>query len=338
MNPTLGHGKICYVGIPSTDVERSAAFYAAVFGWEIRKRGNGTTAFNDSVGQVSGAFVPGRPPQGEGLLLYIMVDDAATAVEDDRRARRRDRAAHRRRRARDHRALPRPERQPARHLPGADARGKGLTDGSGMSAWELAQLNVAVMKEPLESPGMADFVANLDRINALAEASPGFVWRLQSDEGNNTAFRPLGETTLVNMSVWKDVESLNGYVYKTAHVEIMRRRDEWFERMREAFLVLWWVPAGHRPGIDEASGEARAVARPGTNRGSLQLPQGLSAARRRERPRAVRARRRVPRDVRLSTPCRPRAAFRLGDTYWIGAGFFASQARMFLRDWSKILT
>jgi len=80
--PTLGHGKICYVGIPSTSVERSAAFYAAVFGWKIRKRGNGTTAFNDSVDQVSGVFVTGRPPQGEaGLLLYIMVDDAATAVK-----------------------------------------------------------------------------------------------------------------------------------------------------------------------------------------------------------------------------------------------------------------
>ena len=82
MNPTLGHGKICYVGIPSTDVERSAAFYAAVFGWKIRKRGNGTTAFNDSVGEVSGAFVTGLPPQGEGgLLLYVMVDDAAAAVK-----------------------------------------------------------------------------------------------------------------------------------------------------------------------------------------------------------------------------------------------------------------
>jgi hypothetical protein len=121
-----------------------------------------------------------------------------------------------------------------------------------MSAHELAQLNIAVMKEPLESPGMADFVANLDRINALAEASPGFVWRLQSDDGNATAFRPLGETTLVNMSVWRDVESLNQYVYKTAHAEIMRRRNEWFEKMKEAFVVLWWVPAGHRPGIDEA--------------------------------------------------------------------------------------
>ncbi len=121
-----------------------------------------------------------------------------------------------------------------------------------MSAYELAQLNIAAMKEPLDSPGMADFVANLDRINALAETSPGFVWRLQSDAGNATEFRPLGESTLVNMSVWKDVESLNQYVYKTAHAEIMRRRNEWFERMREAFVVLWWVPAGHRPGIEEA--------------------------------------------------------------------------------------
>ena len=121
-----------------------------------------------------------------------------------------------------------------------------------MSAYELAQLNVAVMKEPLESPSMADFVANLERINALAEGSPGFVWRLQSDEGDATAFRPLGDTTLVNMSVWKDVASLNQYVYRSAHAEIMRRRNEWFEKMREAFVVLWWVPAGHRPGIEEA--------------------------------------------------------------------------------------
>jgi hypothetical protein len=124
-----------------------------------------------------------------------------------------------------------------------------------MSRYELAQLNVAVMKEPLESPGMADFVANLDRINALAEASPGYVWRLKSDEGDATAFRPLGEMTLVNMSVWKDVESLNQYVYRSAHAEIMRRRSEWFEKMKEAFVVLWWIPEGHRPGIEEAIGK-----------------------------------------------------------------------------------
>ena len=121
-----------------------------------------------------------------------------------------------------------------------------------MSTYELAQLNIAVMKEPLESPSMADFVANLDRINALAEDTPGFIWRLQTDEGDATAVRPLGDDTLVNMSVWRDVESLNKYVYGSAHVEIMRRRKEWFERMREAYMVLWWVPAGHRPDVTEA--------------------------------------------------------------------------------------
>ena len=121
-----------------------------------------------------------------------------------------------------------------------------------MSIYELAQLNIALMKEPLESPGMTDFVANLDRINALAESSPGFVWRLKTEDGNATALRPMGDDTLVNISVWKDVEALNRYVYKSAHVEIMRRRKEWFEKMREAYVVLWWIPVGQRPTIDEA--------------------------------------------------------------------------------------
>jgi hypothetical protein len=87
---------------------------------------------------------------------------------------------------------------------------------------------------------------------ALAERSPGFVWRLKTEEGNATALRPLGEDTLVNVSVWKDVESLNQYVYQSAHVEIMRRRKEWFEWMREAWVVLWWVPKGRRPTVSEA--------------------------------------------------------------------------------------
>jgi len=121
-----------------------------------------------------------------------------------------------------------------------------------MARFELAQLNIATMKEPLDSPGMADFVANLDRINALAEGSPGFLWRLQTDEGDATALRPLGDSTLVNMSVWRDIESLNSFVYRSAHSEIMRRRREWFDRMREAYLVLWWIPAGHRPPVTEA--------------------------------------------------------------------------------------
>jgi hypothetical protein len=132
-----------------------------------------------------------------------------------------------------------------------------------VSRHELAQLNIAIMKEPLQSPGMADFVANLDRINALAESSPGFLWRLKTDDGNATALRPLGESTLVNMSVWRDLHSLNAYVYASAHAEIMRRRREWFERMGQAYVVLWWIPEGHRPSIAEALAKLDALRKNG---------------------------------------------------------------------------
>lgn len=118
---------------------------------------------------------------------------------------------------------------------------------------ELAQLNIGVIRAPMDSPVMAEFANNLDRINALAEASPGFVWRLQTEDGNATAIRPFeDENLLVNMSVWRDVESLKAYVYGSAHVQFMRRRREWFELMKEAYLVLWWVPKGHRPDVAEA--------------------------------------------------------------------------------------
>jgi Domain of unknown function (DUF3291) len=119
-------------------------------------------------------------------------------------------------------------------------------------SYELAQLNIAHMTEPLESPRMADFVANLDRINALAEQSPGFVWRLQTDAGDATALRPCGDDTLVNLSVWSGVAALRSFVYRTAHTGIMGRRREWFEPMSQPYLVLWWVPRDHRPTIEEA--------------------------------------------------------------------------------------
>jgi hypothetical protein len=122
-----------------------------------------------------------------------------------------------------------------------------------MSAYELAQLNIGIIRAPMDSPVMADFAANLERINAVADDSPGFVWRLQTEEGDATAIRPFeNPDLLVNMSVWRDIEALQKYVYTSAHVELMRRRREWFERMPEAYLVLWWVPAGHRPTVEEA--------------------------------------------------------------------------------------
>ncbi len=121
-----------------------------------------------------------------------------------------------------------------------------------MADYQLAQLNIAQMRLPLDHPDMADFVDNLDRINALAESSPGFVWRLQDEEGNATSLRPFGDDMLVNISVWEDVESLRAFVFKSGHSDIMKRRQEWFDRMENAYLVLWWVPAGHEPTEQEA--------------------------------------------------------------------------------------
>jgi Domain of unknown function (DUF3291) len=129
-----------------------------------------------------------------------------------------------------------------------------------MSAFELAQLNIGIIKGSIDSPVMADFAASLDRINAVAESSQGFVWRLQTDDGDATSIRPFEDPNmLVNMSVWCDVESLRNYVYSSAHVAVMRRRREWFEPMRDAFLVLWWVQKGHRPGVAEAIAKLDAL-------------------------------------------------------------------------------
>ncbi len=122
-----------------------------------------------------------------------------------------------------------------------------------MSDYQLAQLNIATMKFPADSPELADFMDNLDRINALAEATPGFVWRLQTEEGDATEIRFFGEDILVNMSVWADVESLRHFVFKTAHTEILSRRQEWFERSDQAYTVLWWIAAATEPTLEDAA-------------------------------------------------------------------------------------
>ena len=117
----------------------------------------------------------------------------------------------------------------------------------------LAQVNVATIVAPLDSPAMADFVAALDRINALAEASAGFVWRLKGDGGNATDLRTSeGPDVIVNMSVWASVEALFEFVYRSMHTKVMVRRREWFKKPEQAYQVLWWVPAGHEPTVEEA--------------------------------------------------------------------------------------
>lgn len=132
-----------------------------------------------------------------------------------------------------------------------------------MSAHQLAQLNIAKMKYGFEDPELADFVAALDHINALADESPGFVWRLQTDEGDATAIDFFGPDYLVNMSVWQDVESLRDYAFRSAHKNVLARRNEWFDRMDEAYAVLWWVPAGTIPTLEDASARLDSLRRLG---------------------------------------------------------------------------
>jgi hypothetical protein len=128
-----------------------------------------------------------------------------------------------------------------------------------MSNYQLAQINIARLKAPLDSPELKDFVDNLDRINALAENSPGFVWRLKGEGNDATSLRPMGDDVIVNMSVWRDVESLKNYVYRSAHVEILKRKREWFTRMAESHMALWWVPQGHQPTASEAAIKLRVL-------------------------------------------------------------------------------
>jgi hypothetical protein len=121
------------------------------------------------------------------------------------------------------------------------------------SHWHLAQLNVGRLVAPLESKTLAGFVAALEPINALADAHPGFVWRLQTEAGDATSIRPTEDDLfLVNLSVWSSLEALRAFVYTTAHVQVLRQRRAWFEQLATSHLALWWVPAGHIPTVTEA--------------------------------------------------------------------------------------
>jgi hypothetical protein len=119
--------------------------------------------------------------------------------------------------------------------------------------WHLAQVNVARGRAPIESPLMEGFMSLLDPVNALADAAPGFVWRLRDETGNATAIRPFDdERIMINLSVWESIEALHDFVYNGMHVEVFRRRREWFERFGYMHLALWWIPAGTLPTPEEA--------------------------------------------------------------------------------------
>jgi hypothetical protein len=120
------------------------------------------------------------------------------------------------------------------------------------SAWHLAQINIGRLVAPRGDPRVQPFFDALDRVNALAESTPGFIWRLQGGSGNATELQPTPDPLLIpNMSVWDDAESLFEFVYRSAHTPEMARRREYFERFDGAYQALWWIPAGHRPTVEE---------------------------------------------------------------------------------------
>jgi heme-degrading monooxygenase HmoA len=127
----------------------------------------------------------------------------------------------------------------------------------------LAQVNMGRLRAPLESPELAGFVAALDPVNALADAAPGFVWRLQTEDGNATAIRAFewdaadSAGAIVNMSVWESAEALAAFVYSDAHRQVLRRRREWFQPMTEAYTALWWIPRGTVPTTADAEDRVR---------------------------------------------------------------------------------
>ncbi|MDB4197301.1 DUF3291 domain-containing protein [Ascidiaceihabitans sp.] len=117
----------------------------------------------------------------------------------------------------------------------------------------LAELNVGYAAYPLDDPRMSEFMDNLETINALAERSPGFVWRMKSDSGNATDISVPGDTEMIsNMSVWEDVASLGNYVFNTVHAPFYKRKEEWFQATTSHHFAMWMVEDNHTPDLAEA--------------------------------------------------------------------------------------
>jgi hypothetical protein len=135
-----------------------------------------------------------------------------------------------------------------------------------MALYHLAQVNIAYGIETLDHPTMSGFVSELDRINVLAEKSDGFIWRLQSDEGDATAFKIFeDEKIIINMSVWESVEALRSYVYSSDHLDILKQKKQWFEKPKSAHLALWWIPVGNVPTIEDAKARLSEIQRVGSS-------------------------------------------------------------------------
>jgi hypothetical protein len=143
-----------------------------------------------------------------------------------------------------------------------------------MTDFHLAQVNVARLVAPIDTPQLAEFVANLEPVNALADASPGFVWRLQTEAGDATSLRVFDdEWLIVNISVWGSLEALRDFVYRTAHADVLRRRLEWFDRPTEAHLALWWIEAGSVPTLADAENHLTKLRSDGPSQDAFTLKE-----------------------------------------------------------------
>jgi len=147
-----------------------------------------------------------------------------------------------------------------------------------MTPHHLAQANIAWMRAPLEHPSMESFRAQLERINRLADESPGFLWRLQTDAGDATGIRAFeDERILFNMSVWESVQALHAYTYRSDHAGVLRARRTWFEAPKGPGLVLWWIPAGTLPTVDEAKARLALLAERGPSEQAFTFRQVFPA-------------------------------------------------------------
>jgi hypothetical protein len=150
-------------------------------------------------------------------------------------------------------------------------------------SYDLAQVNIGRLAYGLDSPRLADFVNALDPVNAEADTAPGFLWRLQTEDGNATsvagfaADQGAGVAVIINMSTWRDVESLAAFVYGPMHAAIMRRRREWFLQIEDAYMACWWVPSGLRPTVPEAEERVALLRRDGPTPASFTLKRHFPA-------------------------------------------------------------
>ena len=133
-----------------------------------------------------------------------------------------------------------------------------------MTEFDIAQLNVARALGPMDGPVMEGFMRRLDEVNALAEGSEGFVWRLKGDNNNNTELKVTDDPLfIINFSVWRSVDDLWAFTYSSSHKELFKQRFDWFERRPTASLVMWWVPRGTIPSVPEALGRLQRLAADG---------------------------------------------------------------------------